>query len=43
VPKGAEVYEYMDKKFGKYTNGVWRNVAIIYDDDQEETAEEVGE
>jgi hypothetical protein len=24
----------MDKKFGKYTNGVWRNVAIIYDEDQ---------
>jgi hypothetical protein len=28
----------MDKKFGKYTNGAWRNVAIIYDDDQEEEA-----
>ena len=36
VPKGAELYEFMDKKFGKYTNGAWRNVAIIYDDDQED-------
>lgn len=35
VPKGAEVYEFMDKKFGKYTNGAWRNVAIIYDDDED--------
>jgi hypothetical protein len=26
----------MDKKFGKYTNGAWRNVAIIYDDDEQE-------
>ena len=36
VPKGAELYEFMDKKFGKYTNGAWRNVAIIYDEDQEQ-------
>jgi P4 family phage/plasmid primase-like protien len=42
VPKGAELYEYMDKKFGKYTNGVWRNVAIIYDEDQDQ-AQEVAE
>jgi phage/plasmid-associated DNA primase len=35
VPKGAELYEFMDKKFGKYTNGAWRNVAIIYDDDDQ--------
>jgi hypothetical protein len=26
----------MDKKFGKYTNGVWRNVSIIYDEDQDQ-------
>jgi hypothetical protein len=25
----------MDKKFGKYTNGTWRNVAIIYDEDDQ--------
>jgi len=36
VPKGAELYEFMDKKFGKYTNGAWRNVAIIYDDDEDD-------
>jgi hypothetical protein len=35
VPKGAELYEFMDKKFGKYTNGTWRNVAIIYDEDDQ--------
>lgn len=35
VPKGSELYEYMDKKFGKYTNGAWRNVAIIYEEDEE--------
>jgi hypothetical protein len=39
VPKGAELYEFMDKKFGKYTNGAWRNVVIIYDDEDEETQE----
>jgi P4 family phage/plasmid primase-like protien len=41
VPKGSELYEYMDKKFGKYTNGAWRNVAIVYEEDDD--AQEVDE
>ena len=41
VPKGAELYEFMDKKFGKYTNGAWRSVAIIYDEEQD--AQEVAD
>lgn len=36
VPKGKELFEFMDKKFGKYKKGCWHNVAIIYDDQEEE-------
>ena len=32
VPKARELYEFMEKKFGKYKNG-WANVQIAYDDD----------
>lgn len=34
VPKGSELYEFMDKKFGKY-NSCWKNIAIIYDNDDD--------
>jgi len=38
IPKGKEIYNFMDKKYGAYKNG-WHNVAIIYeteDDDVED-------
>ena len=31
IPKGIELYEYMDKKYGKYKGG-WHNISISYDD-----------
>ena len=34
IPKGRELYEFMDRRFGKYNNQGWHNVAIIYDDDE---------
>jgi len=43
IPKGKEVHEYMDKKYGMYKNGGWRNVALIADcegDDEDEDDEE---
>jgi hypothetical protein len=30
----------MDKKFGKYTNGAWRNVAIVYEEDDAQEVDE---
>ena len=32
VPKGKEITEFMDKRFGVYKQG-WHNVGIIYDDE----------
>jgi P4 family phage/plasmid primase-like protien len=32
VPKGRDLFEFMNKKFGKKQRGVWANVSIIYDD-----------
>jgi P4 family phage/plasmid primase-like protien len=32
VPKGSELFEYMNKHFGKKVRGVWNNVSILYDD-----------
>ena len=34
VPKGREIYEFMDKRFGRYRQG-WHNVAIIYDEEED--------
>lgn len=31
VPQGKELYDFLDKKFGKYSRGGWHNVHIIYD------------
>jgi P4 family phage/plasmid primase-like protien len=36
IPKGKEIHEYMDKKFGAYKNGGWKNVSLIVDDEEEE-------
>lgn len=35
VPKGKELYAYMDKKFGKYKNG-WFGVGVIYDTEEDD-------
>ena len=35
VPKARELYEFMEKKFGKYNN-CWKNVSINYDDDDDD-------
>lgn len=32
VPKGRDLFEFMNKKFGKKQRGIWNNVSIIYDD-----------
>lgn len=35
-PKQKDLYEVMDKKFGKYQNLGWHNVKIIYDNDADD-------
>lgn len=35
VPKGRELYEFMDRRYGKYRQG-WHNVCIIYDEDEDD-------
>ena len=44
LPKAKELYDFMDHKYGKYRNGSWKNIKIIYDeadidseDDEENT------
>lgn len=32
VPKGRELHDFMDKRYGVYKNG-WQNISIIYDDE----------
>jgi P4 family phage/plasmid primase-like protien len=34
TPKGKEVFEFMDRRFGEYKNG-WHNAVIIYDEEEE--------
>ena len=31
VPQGKELYDFLDKRFGKYNKGGWHDVNIIYD------------
>ena len=35
IPKGIELFEFMDKKFGAAKKDGWKNVAIIYPDQDE--------
>lgn len=35
IPKAKELYDFMDKRYGMYKTGGWVNVAIIYDDENE--------
>uniref|UniRef100_A0A6C0KUH8 SF3 helicase domain-containing protein n=1 Tax=viral metagenome TaxID=1070528 RepID=A0A6C0KUH8_9ZZZZ len=39
IPKGVEVCEYMDKKFGPRKKTGWKNVEIIYPDKEDEIEE----
>jgi len=32
VPKGRELFEFINKKFGRKQHGVWNGISIIYDD-----------
>lgn len=34
VPKARELNEFMDLRYGKYRQGGWQNVAIIYDEEE---------
>jgi P4 family phage/plasmid primase-like protien len=36
APKGKDVYDFMDKKFGKNVKGVWSGAIIVYPDDEED-------
>jgi P4 family phage/plasmid primase-like protien len=38
-PKGAELCEYMDSKYGKPKSGGWKNVEIIYNEEEDELEE----
>ena len=35
VPKGRELYSFINKKYGNYRSGGWQNIAIIYDEGDE--------
>ena len=36
MPKGQELYDYMDKKYGNHTSTGWANVKIKYPDEANE-------
>ena len=36
IPKGKEVHEYMDRKYGAFKLGGWSNVGLVLDDDDDE-------
>jgi len=40
VPKSREIYEYMDKRFGRFRKGGWHNIEINYEDENEIEDEE---
>jgi hypothetical protein len=43
APKGVELCEYMDKKFGKSKKDGWLNVQIVYpDQDQSNEVDDLG-
>ena len=41
IPKGKELNEFMDKRFGIYTKGGWRNIEINYDDDHHDEIQDL--
>lgn len=34
LPKGKELCDFMDKRYGVYKNGGWHNISIIYDEEE---------
>lgn len=40
IPKGKDLYEYMEKKYGKYKK-IWKNIRINYDDVEDERCSEI--
>ena len=37
VPKGREICDFMDKRYGAYSaKKCWMNIKIVYDEDDEE-------
>lgn len=41
VPKPKELYEHMEKRYGKMKFGKWSNVAMIYDEEEEGEEEDL--
>ena len=41
IPKAKELHDYMDKRYGRYKNGGWHNIKIIYDEDELEGLDEL--
>ena len=39
MPKGQELYDYLDKKFGIHKSTGWQGIKIIYQ--EEDTLEEI--
>jgi hypothetical protein len=39
IPKARELYDYMDKRYGKYV-GKWKNIVVNYDDEAEDNEED---
>ena len=40
VPKGRELYEFLDKRYGRYKNG-WQNVSVLYDNDENNAIDDI--
>ena len=41
LPKGEELYSYMEKKFGKYKKNGWVGIKFITNDEEEDDMEEI--
>ena len=40
MPKGREIYEFMDRRYGKYRQG-WHNVGILYDEEGDDEIDDL--
>lgn len=41
VPKGKELKEFMDKRYGVNVKGAWRNIEIIYEQEDEDETDDL--
>lgn len=39
-PKGVELHEFMNTRFGKYKSGGWNNIKLVYDEEEDDDNEE---